>query len=312
MQLTKNKMAATAGLFCAGGLSLAMIGTGVGANFVQRVTGNAHISVGTLACQLANPSGNPSVTISGDKLTATVNLPEIESSAAGSSTAPVVVKNTGTMPLYVNWETATSGSIFDSGAFSAHPVANGVELTKGSSQSYDLGFDWTALNNPDMGTSGTVTYTANCTDTRSDLALYQQSGGTASWASDGSTILLGMPANPAGPAGAGIDVLGQSSTLPAMEPVFHTNNYAAGSPRWDIELSNGHSIIGYPSNANLSPGSWAVDNGNTYESWSAATSDPNVAGATVTGVAIRMDADQTNITDTISYIQYDGQVLLGS
>ena len=312
MQLTKEKLAAAAGIVCAGGLTLAAIGTGVGANFVKNVTGNANIKVGTLDCRLVNSSGSPYVTISNGGHTATVNLPEIESSAPGSSTAPVAVWNDGTMPMYVSWLTSTSGHIFDSNAVTAHQVANGDKVNVGATQSYDLGFDWTALNNSDMGTSGTVTYTANCTDTRANLALFEQDGGTAAWGSNGDSILLGMPANP-GPAGSGVQVLDTPATLPSTEPVFTTDNYNAGSPRWYIQFASGAYVFGYPTNSGLAPSNWEEKGPGArtgYLSWSTVQGD--YSADSVTGVYIVMDGDQSAITDTISYIQYDGNVLLGS
>ena len=73
---------------------------------------------------------------------------------------------------------------------------------------------------------------------------------------------------------------------------FTTDNYAAGSPRYYITLSDGHSLWGYPSNAGLNGGTfaWARDNGNTYQSWTdVQTGD---SGATVTGAYVIADADQ--------------------
>ena len=313
MQLTKAKLTAAAGIICAGGLTLAAIGTGVGANFVKNATGNANIKVGTLDCRLANTSGSPYVTISNNGLTATVNLPEIESSAPGSSTAPVAVWNDGTMPLYVSWLTSTSGHIFDSGAVTAHPVANGDMVGVNATQSYNLGFDWTALNNADLGTNGTVTYTANCTDTRANLALYEQDGGTAAWGSNGDSILLGMPASPDANAGSGVQLVSPAATLPSTEPVFTTDNYNAGSPRWYIQFASGAYVFGYPTNAALGSNNWDEMGPGAragYVNWSTVLAD--YSGTSVTGVNIVMDGDQTAVTDTISYIQYGGTVLLGS
>lgn len=187
-------------------------------------------------------------------------------------------------------------------------------MAAGHSETYNLGFDWTALNNADLGTKGTATYTADCTDTRSDLALWQQNGGTSAWSSDGKSIVLGIPASPADGAAGGIQVENQSSTLPGTEPVFTTDNYAAGSPRWYIQLSNGDYVFGYPTNSGLNP-AWeehgpGVAHPSGEVSWSTVTTD--FSGVNVSQINILMDADQTNTTDTISYIQYDGQVLLGS
>jgi hypothetical protein len=76
------------------------------------------------------------------------------------------------------------------------------------------------------------------------------------------------------------------------EPSFTTDNYAAGSPRYFITLSDGNTLWGYPPNSNLNGPDfvWAVDNGNTYESWSAV--EASEGSATVTGAFVIADADQ--------------------
>lgn len=93
------------------------------------------------------------------------------------------------------------------------------------------------------------------------------------------------------------------STL--SEPSFTTDNYGAGSPRYYITLSNGDSLWGYPSNSGLNGTdmAWSVDNGNSYESWSAAQSDEG--DATVTGAYVIADADQTSgTTDQITNLTF--------
>jgi hypothetical protein len=92
------------------------------------------------------------------------------------------------------------------------------------------------------------------------------------------------------------------------EPTFSTDNYNSGSPRYYITLSNGHSLWGYPPNAGLSNSpdfAWAIDNGNTYESWSGAQSAED--DATVTGAYVIADADQSAGTvDEISGLTFAG------
>jgi hypothetical protein len=94
------------------------------------------------------------------------------------------------------------------------------------------------------------------------------------------------------------------------EPTFSTDNYASGSPRFFLTLSDGNTLWGYPSNANLgSSGAqlmWAVNNGNTYLSWSGVQSSAEAA-ATVTGAEIIADGDQApGTTDTISDLSFNG------
>ncbi len=76
------------------------------------------------------------------------------------------------------------------------------------------------------------------------------------------------------------------------EPTFSTDNYTAGSPRYYITLSNGETLWGYPPNAHLngSDFGWAINNGNTYESWNEIQAAES--GATVTGAYVIADADQ--------------------
>ena len=90
-------------------------------------------------------------------------------------------------------------------------------------------------------------------------------------------------------------------------PSFATDNYAAGSPRFYITLSDGKSLWGYPSNAGLngSDMAWAIDNGNTYMSW--ADVQAAEGSATVTGAYVIADADQTDGTvDSITGLTFGG------
>jgi hypothetical protein len=92
-----------------------------------------------------------------------------------------------------------------------------------------------------------------------------------------------------------------------VEPTFQTDNYNAGSPRYYITLSDGHSLWGYPPNAGLNGTdfAWAIDNGNTYMSWSAVQEAEG--SAAVTGAWVIADGDQAaGTTDVISGLQFDG------
>jgi hypothetical protein len=135
---------------------------------------------------------------------------------------------------------------------------------------------------------------------------------------DGSAA--GWACQPGGPIGltlgtdtgntfAEIDLtdVGGTAIDALSEPTFATDNYAAGSPRYYITLDNGHSLWGYPPNAGLNGTdfAWAIDNGNTYQSWSDVRSAE--AGATVTGASVIADGDQAaGITDEIGNLQFNG------
>lgn len=118
------------------------------------------------------------------------------------------------------------------------------------------------------------------------------------------------------------DVAG--TAIPATEPTFHTDNFAAGSPRWVLELSNGSTLF---SNQNNASSGWLY---NVGHGWTCAntTGSPGsgtctyanaVAGAvgsatgvTVTDAFVVADGDQTVGThDTITGLQYNGETLGG-
>lgn len=97
-----------------------------------------------------------------------------------------------------------------------------------------------------------------------------------------------------------------SDLVGAGGPTFTTDNYAAGSPRYVIDLDNGDSLWGYPPNSGLNglDFAWAINNGNTYESWSDVLSaEP---GAKVADVVVVADGDQVSTTDVITDLTFDG------
>jgi hypothetical protein len=99
---------------------------------------------------------------------------------------------------------------------------------------------------------------------------------------------------------------GVVSGLPA--PSFSTSNYNAGSPRYFITLSDGHSLWGYAAASGLNGDdmAWAIDNGNTYMSWDAVQSSAE-GSASVTGAFVIADADQAAGTvDEITGLTFGG------
>lgn len=140
----------------------------------------------------------------------------------------------------------------------------------------------------------------------------QGDGSSATWSGTGDPVLT---------VGTGTSTTGAYITLnnigidvPSTEPTFTTDNYAAGSPRWVIQLSNGHSLWGYPPNSNLngSDFAWAVDNGSTYTSYSDAVTaaEGGSTGVTVKLAQIIADGDQAPGTaDTITNVSYDGRTI---
>ena len=92
------------------------------------------------------------------------------------------------------------------------------------------------------------------------------------------------------------------------EPTFATDNYASGSPRYFLTLSDGHTLWGYPPNSGLNGGTgfaWAIDNGNTYLTWDEVQTPEG--DANVTGAYVIADGDQSpGTTDVISCLTFDG------
>ena len=132
-------------------------------------------------------------------------------------------------------------------------------------------------------------------------------GASAGWSSNGSAIDLKLGTTQASYAEITLHVPA-TQVNGASEPTFTTDNYTAGSPRWVLTLNNHDTLWGYPPNAHLSNGSdfaWAINNGNTYQSWSAIQA---VEGsAKVTGAFVIADADQSaGTTDVITGLTFNG------
>jgi hypothetical protein len=101
-------------------------------------------------------------------------------------------------------------------------------------------------------------------------------------------------------------------------PSFTTDNYYSGSPRFVIDLSNGHQLIGYPglSGLNGTDMAWsdsAINSGNTYLPWSFVQSFEAGAGTTLVDAYVVADGSQllgaspTSAPDNISDLTFNGQ-----
>ena len=115
---------------------------------------------------------------------------------------------------------------------------------------------------------------------------------------------------------------------PANAPTFATDNYASGSPRWVVELSNSYYLFGYPGQLyspadNMATGAnWSVNGPATptcsgyaqYMTYAKALSCADPAGiASVVSAYIVEDADQAAGTaDTLTGVQYNGLTLPGT
>ena len=148
-----------AGLLAAFGITVGLIGSGVGAAFQGQVTANEDISVGTFSCQIVDPSMG---TISADHTSVTYTVPPITSSAAGSAPFSFTVKNTGSITQVLTVGAPTQGGALG-GDFSAMPASpSPVGLAAGASQVITTGIQWSTLTNDDLGRTGSMTWTVTC------------------------------------------------------------------------------------------------------------------------------------------------------
>ena len=142
----------------------------------------------------------------------------------------------------------------------------------------------------------------------SDLSFAaSHDGASAGWsAGKGSAIDLTLGSNPATTFAEVVLHLPASAVQGLAEPEFATNNYNSGSPRWYITLNNGDTLWGYPPNSGLNGGTdfaWAINNGNTYVSWSTVQSDEG--SAKVKGAWVIADGDQSpGTTDVITGLTF--------
>jgi hypothetical protein len=136
------------------------------------------------------------------------------------------------------------------------------------------------------------------------------------WNSAGNPVLT--VGSPSATTYAQIQLNSPPTAAPADAPTFSTNNYGAGSPRWDIQFADGDSLFGYPSNAGLDSNNWEVVPATAgtchtltdtpqYTTYTNALAFIQNAGCggNVTGVSIVADGGQAaGTSDTITSISY--------
>ena len=148
-----------AGLLAALGLVAGMLGSGLGAQFLDSVTGTENISVGTFSCRIITPSDG---VIAVDQKSVTYTAPTIGSSLPGNAPFSFTVQNNGSIGQVLTVAmTGQSGNL--GGHFSAMPATpSPVIVAAGGSQLITTGIQWTALTNDDLGRSGSMTWTVSC------------------------------------------------------------------------------------------------------------------------------------------------------
>jgi hypothetical protein len=177
-----------AGLMAVAGLLVGVVGSGVGASFVDSVTGTETIDVGTFNCKIVGSSGGTF-----DDDSATYAAPTITSSAAGSAPFSFTVENAGTIPMALSVSApAWAGNLDGSFSGIAPTVAPSAILAPGASATVSTGIQWTALDGTDLGDSGSATWTVSCSDYQVVTSSTQNfsSTGWAGWSCPAGTDSL--------------------------------------------------------------------------------------------------------------------------
>ena len=146
-----------AAMLVALGLTLGLLGAGIGATFTDSNTATANISVGTFALNISAvaPTGGTAV-VAADNKSVTITCPLIVSSAAGSCVSAITVTNAGSIPADVSMAITTAPLA----PFTSHtgPVAS-THLLTGNTLVVNGGLDWPSLDSTVLGHTYSVTYT---------------------------------------------------------------------------------------------------------------------------------------------------------
>lgn len=105
---------------------------------------------------------------------------------------------------------------------------------------------------------------------------------------------------------------------PAAEPAFQASAYSSGTPRMEIDLNNGQTLVGYPGldlSGQTAPDAagmaWAAGNSaTTYTNYQTAYTAVQANSTTVKDAYIVEDASQpAGTANTLTDVQYGGQTL---
>ncbi len=147
-----------AGLLAASGLTLGLIGGGVGAVFEDEVTATQNIKVGTFGCAIVDAT--PGATIAGDGSWVLYTAPEITRSSAGSAPFSFTVKSTGSIPATMHVTRTTPAAPFTAIGSVPADVTPGVQGT----HVYNGGLQWPVLTSSQLGMTASITYTVSCSE----------------------------------------------------------------------------------------------------------------------------------------------------
>jgi hypothetical protein len=294
---TKVTSLVAAGGAAALGIGLLAFAPGVGASFSSQADAVATFDVGTLSCSVTSSAAGATA----DGNSVTIPLGRITSSAAGQLTAPVSVNNTGTIPLKVSWDIKVEGSFFQTWHQTYVPVPQNETVASNTSRAYTIGASWDELDNSALGSDGTLTYTANCSDQAAPLSYVDTGTATHTWDGSHTNLTLAIPAG--APDGAGVEVHlngAAGSALPTDQPDFAATNPGPGNPRLSILMSDGTRVV--------------IDEDGLIEGhsdWSAVLAAYN--GKTVRDAMVVADTGNgLPYETTVSCINYSGTALFGT
>lgn len=98
-----------------------------------------------------------------------------------------------------------------------------------------------------------------------------------------------------------------NSALSTVAPTLATDNYAAGSPRWVLQLGNGKTLFGYPAQFGSTTDNWEVNGVSGYFTYDQAVQKAGGYGQVVANAFIVADGDQAaGTTDVVSHVSYGG------
>lgn len=229
----------TAGLLALSGLLVGLLGSGVGATFVDSLTATENINVGNFSCYISDATDGASFGDydgAGNPHSVTYNAPPIVSSAAGSAPFHFTVANSGDMAMNLN-VTATVTWTTDT-PFTNIPAYD-QQLNPGEEWEFEAGLEWPALSNGDLGDSASVTYAISCESIEAltvfgPADITESPAGTYNIVSDDDVYsIYGVT-----PEWGGIAVPAHSGDLIGdVSLSFDQTGGTATVPRWSIPIS---------------------------------------------------------------------------
>lgn len=165
------------------------------------------------------------------------------------------------------------------------------------------------------GAAGAATFAPPSSHSLPATLSASGTGASATWnGADSVKLTVGSPSST---TFAQADIKGVPTFLPTHEPSFTTTAYAAGSPRFVMELANGTNVVVYPAqfgagaNAELQPKPASASA--EYVTWATALSEVAALPGShvVKDVFIVADGDQAaGTTDNVDNVLYNGHTIV--